>query len=151
MSSRPISLDRRFRPRVQRLVAPPVFDFWAAKVNRSWSWERPLACIVDRRQESADAVTLTLRANGHWRGFAAGQHVNVTAEIGGVRVTRSYSPSGAPGSRRMLQITVKAIEGGRLSRHLCQAARVGDVLELGQAFGAMTLPPSPPGRAASPW
>ena len=148
MSSQPTSLDHSFRPRVQRLVAPlvapPVFDFWAAKVDRSWSWERPLARIIDRRQESADAVTLTLRANGHWRGFNAGQHINVTAEIDGVRVTRSYSPSSAPGSRRMLQITVKAIDGGRLSRHLCRIARVGDVLELGQAFGAMTLP-SPPG------
>ncbi|HZF97890.1 MAG TPA: ferredoxin reductase [Pseudoxanthomonas sp.] len=149
MSTQPTFPDRRFRPRIKRLVAPlvgpPVFDFWAAKVNRSWSWERPLARIVDRHQESADVVTLTLRPNGHWRGFAAGQHVNVTAEIGGVRVTRSYSPSGAPGSGRMLQITVKAIEGGRLSRHLCRAARVGDILELGQAFGAMALPPSPLG------
>jgi ferredoxin-NADP reductase len=131
---------------VQPLVAPDVFDFWASRLNRSWSWERPLARIVERRRESADAVTLTLQPNRHWRGFRAGQHLNLGVEIGGVRATRSYSLTHAPRADRRIQITVKAIEGGRVSRHLYGDARPGDVLELSQAFGDMTLPAAPQGR-----
>jgi len=132
---------------VQPLVAPPVFDFWASRFNRAWSWDRPLARIVGVRAESADATTLLLRPNRHWGGFTAGQHLNVSAEINGVRVTRSYSLTEAPRADRRIAITVKAIEGGKLSGHLYREARVGDVLELGPAFGDMTLPSAPSG----PW
>jgi hypothetical protein len=129
----------------QRLVAPlvaPRIRFWARTGQSFLSWERPCAHRrsapgVGRRGDP-DAAR-----HGHWRGFDAGQHVNVTAEIEGVRVTRSYSPERCPDSRRVLQITGQGDRGRAPQRHLCQA-RVGDVLELGQAFGAMTLPPSPP-------
>jgi ferredoxin-NADP reductase len=125
--------------------APPlfnaqVFDFWAARVSRTWSWKRPLARIVARHAASSDAVTLVLEPNRHFRGFAAGQHVNVTVEVDGRRLTRSYSPSAPPRRDGSIEITVKSVEGGRVSRHLADPMRVGDVVELGQAFGAMALP-----------
>ncbi|MEO5560152.1 MAG: ferredoxin reductase, partial [Dokdonella sp.] len=89
---------------------------------------------------SSDAVTLRLKPNRHWGGFCPGQHVNIGAEVDGRRVTRSYSLTDIPRADGRISITVKAIEGGKLSRHLCRNARVGDVLDLGQAFGEMTLP-----------
>ncbi len=85
-------------------------------------------------------MTLLLRPNRHWQGFTAGQHINVSVEINGIRVTRSYSLSDAPRADGRIAITVKAVEGGRLSRHLCDDARVGDVVGIGPAFGEMTLP-----------
>ena len=118
-----------------------IFDFWASRVSRTWAWERPLARIVGRQAASADAVTLVLRPNRHFGGLVAGQHVSLGVEIDGRRVTRSYSPSPAPGGR--LEITVKKMDGGRVSQHLCRDARVGDVLDIGPAFGAMQLPASP--------
>ncbi len=134
-------LKRVMRP----LVSPRVFDFWAAHVNPVWSWERPLARIVRRQVETADTVTLWLKPNRHWQGFLPGQHVNVTAQVNGVRVTRSYSLTSASPVQGCVSITVKAITGGRLSEHLQMSARVGEVLELSQAFGDMTLPASPDG------
>ncbi len=131
---------------IQPLVAPPVFDFWASRVNRTWSWDRGLARIVSRREASSDSVSLLLQPNRHFAGFVAGQHVNVGVEIDGMRYTRSYSFSNAPRADGRIEITVKTIEGGRLSRHLSGTARVGDVLELGQAFGDMTLPANPDGQ-----
>lgn len=101
--------------------------------------------ITERKAESADAVTLWLRPNRHWAGFQPGQHLNVSAQIDGVRVTRSYSLTDASTTDGRLAITVKGVEGGKLSRYLCERARVGDVLEIGQAFGEMTLPSSPQG------
>ncbi|MGN6151735.1 MAG: ferredoxin reductase [Lysobacteraceae bacterium] len=127
------------------VLAPQAFDFWASRLHPAWSWSRPLARIVERRAESCDACTLVLQPNRHWRGFAPGQHLNVSAEIDGTRVTRSYSLSDAPRTDGRIAITVKAIPGGRLGRHLCETARIGDVLDLGPAFGDMTLPARPEG------
>ncbi len=99
-----------------------------------------MARIVARQAESSDTFTLMLKPNRHWHGFRAGQHLNVSAEIDGVRVTRSYSLSDRPRADGRIAITVKAIPGGKLSQHLCFAANIGDVLDLGPAFGEMTLP-----------
>lgn len=134
----PRSRPGRLRRLVRAVVAPDVFDFWAGRVDRTWAWERPLARIVERRAESADAVTLVLKPNRHWRGFRAGQHVNIGVEIGGARLTRSYSLSEAPRADGRIAITVKRIEGGRMSAHLHDRACVGDVISLDQAFGEMT-------------
>lgn len=127
------------------MLAPEAFDFWASRLHPIWSWSRPLARIVERRAESRDTCTLVLQPNRHWRGFLPGQHLNVSAEIDGARVTRSYSLSDAPRADGRIAITVKAIPGGKLGRHLCEVARVGDVLDLGPAFGDMTLPAKPDG------
>lgn len=136
---RPGALKRLVGP----LVKPDVFDFWSTRLHRTWTWDRPLARLVAREAASADAVTLLLRPNRHWAGHRAGQHVNLGVEIGGVRVTRSYSLTAPPRADGLLPVTVKAIEGGRVSNHLCREARLGEVFELGQAFGDMTLPEAP--------
>lgn len=132
------------------VVDPEVFDFWVQHLNPAWSWSRPLATIVERRVEARDTVTLVLQLNRHVGGFLPGQHVNVSAEVNGRRVTRSYSLTNVPSSGRArprrMSITVKRVEGGALSTHLVQQARVGDVLGIGPAFGEMTLPAQPQGR-----
>lgn len=140
-SRRPGPLKRLIRP----LVKPDVFDFWASRLHRTWTWERPLARLVAREAASTDAVTLLFKPNRHWAGHRAGQHVNLGVEIDGVRLTRSYSLTAPPRADGLLPITVKAIEGGKVSRHLCHDARMGDIVDLGQAFGEMTLPASPRG------
>lgn len=127
-------------------IDPAVFDFWARHLNATWSWSQILARIVERHEEARDIVTLVLKPNRLWRGFVPGQHVNVSAEIDGRRITRSYSLSDAPRLDGCLAITVKQVEGGKLSTHLTQHTRVGDVLSLGAAFGDMTLPAQPVGR-----
>lgn len=130
----------RLRRLVSPFVSPQVFDFWASRLHPTWSWERPLARIVGRSEASADAVTLLLAPNRHWRGAVAGQHLLVGARIDGALVTRSYSLSDAPRADGRIEITVKAIEGGKLSAYLHGRARIGEVLELGPAFGEMVLP-----------
>ena len=144
-------LRPRSRRRLSRLarhvVSPALFDFWASRLHPTWSWDRALARVVARRVESRDSVTLVLAPNRHWRGLQAGQHLNVSAEIDGTRVTRSYSPTRVTGRGRRIEITVKAIAGGKMSQHLCDPARIGDVLELGTAFGDMSWPIAAPGGA----
>lgn len=121
------------------LVKPSVFDFWAGHFNAAWSWERPLARVVARRIEAQGTVTLDLKANRHCGAIQPGQHVNISAEVNGRRVTRSYSPTRVSRTGKRLSITIKQVDGGRLSSHLCRHAQVGDALELGPAFGDMRL------------
>ena len=124
-------------------VEPETFDFWARKVHPTWSWSRALAQVVERREEARDTVTLLLAPNAHVGEVRPGQHINVSAEVAGRRVTRSYSITNVPGEDRRLAITVKRVEGGKLSDHLVRHAKVGDVMELGPAFGDMTWPLQP--------
>ncbi len=132
----PASPIRRW---IEAVVPAHVLDFWGTTVSARWRWNQAAAVIVERRRVSATAVALRLRPNRHWDGLTAGQHVNVTVEVDGRRVTRCYSPSAVPGRPGLIEITVKAMTGGRLSMHLVDDARVGDVVELGERFGEMTL------------
>ncbi len=132
--------DSTLQRLVSPLVNPAVFDFWAGKIHPLWSWNRVLARIVERRPEAADAVTLVLQPNRRFGGFQPGQHLNLSAEVNGRRVTRSYSLTGLPRPDGRISLTVKQVPGGVLSSHLCRHARVGDVVELGPAFGELAVP-----------
>ena len=127
------------RRTVRSVLTPAVLDFWAAELGSDQRIDRVMARVVARWMETPDTVTLVLKPNANFQGFAAGQHVNLTVEIDGVRHTRSYSFSEAPAPTGLIAITVKQVPNGRVSSHLVQQVRVGDVLELGQAFGDMTV------------
>lgn len=128
---------------VAPLVDPAVYDFWVQKIHPTLSWDRCLARVVERRVEARDTVSLTLKPNGLFSGFQPGQHVNVTVEVNGVRLTRSYSPSDAVSNDGRIRLTVKAIAQGKVSQHLVHQCRIGDVVELGSAYGDMTLSDEP--------
>lgn len=120
------------------------FDFWASRINPLWTRRRSLARLVARSTASTDAVTLELQPNRHFPGLKPGQHVSLGMEIDGRLTCRSYSPTVLANGR--LAITVKRVDGGKVSNHLAEAARIGDVFDLGPAFGEMTLEPMRCGR-----
>jgi ferredoxin-NADP reductase len=122
------------------LVSPALFDFWARRISPTWSWNQPLARVVAREPAASDAISLVLKPNRHFRGFRPGQHVNLGVEVDGRRLVRSYSPSAPAVADGCFRITVKAIEGGKVSRFLHDHATVGDVFTLGEAFGDLALP-----------
>ncbi|MBB1245772.1 hemin transporter [Streptomyces durbertensis] len=103
--------------------------------------------IVERREESADAVSFTLRhTDGLPAGpFCPGQYVSVRAELpDGARQIRQYSLSGTPGAEEW-RITVKRVRGGdrpqgEVSSWLHEHARAGDVLAVSAPFGDLVLP-----------
>ncbi len=134
------SVTPLFREAVATLAPFPVLDFWAAQWDPTWSTTRALARVVEREHAAVDAVTLVLRPNRNWGGFRPGQHANIGVEIDGRRVTRSYSLSQVEDRADCVSITVKRVPDGKLSSHLCREAKVGDVLDIGPAFGDMVLP-----------
>ena len=77
------------------------------------------------------SVTLTLRPNRRWTGFAAGQYVQLSVEIDGVLWTRCFSPcSSQHRADGRFQLTIKAHEDGRVSQHLYAHAAPGLVVAL---------------------
>src|SRR6185369_15001803 len=91
-------------------------------VDPLWNGREMRARIVEVIDETPDARTLRLRPSRAWKNLArprAGQHVSVSVAVDGQRHRRTYSISSAPErGGGTLDITVKALPGGRVSRHL---------------------------------
>ena len=135
---RPRPASRLLKGIAEVMAPPQSLGFWADRLLPGANAGR--AKVIERRRESADAVTLVLQPGRGWGGFQPGQHVSIGAEVDGRRVRRSYSPTGIPRADGRIAITVKRMAGGKLSQHLCDHAPVGAWLDISPAFGEMTLP-----------
>jgi ferredoxin-NADP reductase len=112
--------------------------------------------VVRIERGTEESVTLTLRPNRAWQGFQAGQFVNLTVEIDGVRHQRCYSPACTddrrrddfdlyrplfgPSASKGLEVTVKRHVGGLVSNFLVDHAQPGLVVGLSGGEGDFQLP-----------
>jgi NADH oxidoreductase Hcr len=105
-----------------------------------WQGAQPLYC-VERRQETADAVTLVFRPQQpltvHYR---PGQFLLVTVLIHDQPHSRAYSLSSSPSNTHDLAITVKRVAGGLVSNWLLDQFHVGDMLTAPAPMGSFALP-----------
>jgi ferredoxin-NADP reductase len=132
---------------LEALTTPHGVDRYLELVNPMLTVRELRAEVTDVRRATADSVTLTLRPTRQWRGFQAGQFVQVTVDIDGVRRTRCYSPACSQyRADGKLELTVRAHTDGLVSRHLYANARPGLVVGLSQADGAFVLPERRPER-----
>jgi ferredoxin-NADP reductase len=136
---RPINVLMRTKL-VSSLASPRTIDDYLGLVDPAWSVHGVRARVVDLKHEASDATSLYLSPNENWRGFLAGQFVQLSVTLAGIRHTRCFSLSSPPEDRRRLRVTIKAIPGGRVSGWARAGARVGDVVELSQAMGQFLLP-----------
>jgi ferredoxin-NADP reductase len=85
--------------------------------------------VAEILSQTATAKTFRFeRVDGPLPPFRAGQYVNVMVNVEGVRTSRPYSISSAPGAQR-LELTVRDKSGGFVAPFLCRELKVGDVLE----------------------
>jgi stearoyl-CoA 9-desaturase NADPH oxidoreductase len=131
---------------LHRLATPLVPDDYLELVNPLWSTRSLNARVVSLEAQPGGATTVTLQPPARWGGFRAGQFVNVSLSVNGIRQARCYSICSAPDKvNNRFDITVKAIDSGRVSNHVNRQLRVGDVVEISEAQGEFTwgdaLPP----------
>jgi ferredoxin-NADP reductase len=89
--------------------------------------------------ETHDTKSFVLDLGSNSFSFVPGQFVNVTANITpDSRVRRAYSIASSPLDDEFL-LTVKRMEGGRLSTFLCDQALVGDLVDIRGPYGVFTL------------
>ncbi len=138
-------------PVVAALTSPHGVDRYLELVNPMWAAHDVRARVLDVTHETAAGVpvaTLTLQPTSTWRGFRAGQYVQLGVEIGGARrTTRCFSiSSGESGAGEPFTITLRANPDGVVSDYLVRHARPGQVVHLSQAEGEFVLPAPLPSR-----
>ncbi len=103
--------------------------------------------VLSVTPQAEDAVEIALEVPAslreEYRG-APGQHVVLAAHIGNEEVRRTYSLVNAPGEWP-LRIVPRVHPQGRMSRHLAEALRAGDLLEVLPPNGSFTPRASEPG------
>jgi ferredoxin-NADP reductase len=147
MQVQPRTLSDRLTAVTDLFAWPLKTSHYLELVNPLWTTHALQARVEQVWDETRDARTLTLRPGRNWRGHRPGQHVRVGVPIDGKHYTRTYSIASAPErDDGCITITVKAIEGGRMSRQLVRNVKVGDYLPLGLPQGEFYLPDAQPVR-----
>jgi ferredoxin-NADP reductase len=125
----------------EAMATPHALDRYLELVDPMTTVRDLRAEIVDVHRSTADTVTLTMRPTQQWRGFEAGQFVQVGVVIDGVRHTRCYSPACSQyRADGRIELTIKAHPDGLVSQYLHGNARVGLVVSLSQASGTFHMP-----------
>lgn len=129
------------------LATPHGVSRYLETLHPLWSLEGGRALVTDKRRESTDMVTLTLRPDHGWSGFRAGQHIRLGVEIDGALRTRTYSVSCSQHrADREFTITVKRKEDGLVSGHLTTKVDPGEAVRCSPATGDVVLPDPRPAR-----
>jgi ferredoxin-NADP reductase len=139
----------RFSPlaTLEALATPHGIDRYLELVRPMLTVRELRAVVTDVERSTANSVTLTLRPTRQWRGFLAGQFVQITVEIDGVLRTRCYSPACSQYRRDgRIELTIKAHPEGLVSQYLHANAKPGLVVGLAQADGVFTLPTPRPDK-----
>ena len=134
--------------RIVNLFSTPLkVSHYLELVNPLWVSHKLQACVVDTWDETKNARTITLQPGRNWRTHRPGQYIRVGVPIDGKHFTRTYSLSSAPErSDGCITITIKAIEGGRMSHHLVRNVKKGAYLPIGLPQGDFILPEAMPVR-----
>jgi ferredoxin-NADP reductase len=127
----------------QRMLLDRPLEGLVRLVSPTWSHSEVRARVVAVREEVLNYKTVVLSPNGRWAGFRAGQSVPVAFEVNGVRTVRCYALSSAPFERGRLELTVERHPGGKVSGFIHEHLRVGAIVTLGAAAGALVLEEGP--------
>ncbi|MFM9378484.1 ferredoxin reductase [Gordonia sp. VNK21] len=125
---------------VEATATPYPVDRYLEFVSPMLTWREHRAQITHVTRRTDRTVTVHLQPTRGWDGHVAGQYIEVSVIIDGVRHRRYFSPAGAEKDRGQIELTVTAHDGGFVSTHLRENAAVGDVLTISAAAGEFTLP-----------
>lgn len=114
-----------FEPLVQLL-----FSYWSAN-NFS-------AKVLNIRDENNSVFTLVLSVGKSWRGFKAGQFIELTVEKNGIKLTRIFSISSAPcvyKKEGVIELSIRKQKQGRVTPWLRESLTVGQYVNISVAKG----------------
>lgn len=125
------------------------FEYLAQGIDPMWSLSESKARVVDVRRETRDTCTFVLHPSKRWKGFEAGQHVQIGIDINGSRQIRTFTISSTPyewQERGVIALTVKQVMGGRITGWMHEHLKIGTIVTLSQAQGDFVLPAEPEGN-----
>lgn len=100
--------------------------------------EVALSTVQKIKQVAQDAVEISFSMPNGNTSFIAGQYVNLTVEIDGEKVIRSYSICSGVNDE-LVAIGVKKVPGGKMSTYLVDELKEGDQIEVSEAQGNFKL------------
>ncbi|KPP98772.1 ferredoxin reductase [Marinobacter sp. HL-58] len=119
------------------------FDPLLERVNPMWVKQYTPARVAAIYNETSDTKTFVVAPAGRWKGFEAGQHVNISVDIDGVRRNRTFSLSSSPlqwQTDGTVTLTIKRLPGGLVTNWMHDHLEPGAVVGLGDAFGDFRIP-----------
>lgn len=98
--------------------------------------------VVGVVRETRDAVVLKLEdVTGAPIPFLAGQFLSLKFEVGGEALFRNYSLCTMPGAPGPVAVAVKRTKGGKVSNHINDTVKVGDLIEARGPSGRFVCEP----------
>ncbi|MCA0145267.1 globin domain-containing protein [Blastococcus sp. LR1] len=97
------------------------------------------ADVVGHERRTVDVAVLRIRPHTRYD-YLAGQSLSLESDLR-PRLWRYYSPANAPRPDGLIELHVKARDGGPVSSALVRSVGVGDVLRLGPPVGHLGLDP----------
>ncbi|WP_205013863.1 ferredoxin reductase [Nocardioides albidus] len=149
IAARPqVSALRRVVSRVGRTLTTPLLpDDYFEMLSSRWATRELRAEVIAVRRETPDTTTIVLRPAAAWPGHAAGQYLRLGVHIDGIRHWRAYTiTSDDAHPDGLLSVTVKRVDGGRVSPWIATSCRPGDTVYLGEAEGTFVVPDPAPER-----
>lgn len=125
-----------------RAYAEPLVQW----IKPGWSAQGIQAQVVNIRPEGSTVFSLVLKPNRKWPGFTAGQHLDLSVNINGRRLMRTFSLSSSPAMFKqtgLIELTIRKQTQGKVTNWLAEGLSVGDQLTLSAARGDFTLPEAP--------
>ncbi|MFT7185748.1 MAG: ferredoxin-NADP reductase [Pseudohongiellaceae bacterium] len=111
-------------------------------LSPNWKSGKISAEITAVRHESSNIYTLVLKPSSKWQAFKAGQFVQLSAEINGSLITRTFSISSEPAyfkTNEKIELTIRSQDQGLLTPWLQTTAKPGNTVYLSQANGDFIL------------
>lgn len=101
------------------------------------------ATVKAVRRENNQVFSLVLKPATNWPLFIAGQHIDLQIEINGVRYSRTFSISCAPGYFKqtgLIELTIREQEHGKVTQHLSSYIQNKETVNISAPRGEFTLP-----------
>lgn len=89
-------------------------------------------------EETSDAITIAFERPATAMTYEAGQFLTLIAQINGEEVRRSYSLCTSMLTDDFPAVTVKRVEGGKMSNFLADSLKVSDTLKVMEPMGKFT-------------
>jgi ferredoxin-NADP reductase len=107
-----------------------------------WRHNHISAKVIMMKNETDNTYTLTLKPANKWKNFYAGQFVQLSVEIEGAMLSRTFSVSCAPQhylNTGEITLTIRSHEDGAVTPWINKSLRSGDYVYLSQAQGDFQL------------
>lgn len=99
--------------------------------------------VREVKRETDQALTLVFEQNVSDFPYKAGQYLTLIFEIDGAEHRRSYSLSSSPQIEQYLAVTIKQLEGGKVSNYIFHKIKKGDAIKVMPPMGNFCLEVQP--------